>query len=135
MSDSDELDQRREFENYLIRKAWKDEAFRKELMENPSETFIRELKALDPNAEIEGPINLKVVAETSDQAYLVLPLNTGSLELSEADLDHVVGGGCGCKNQGCSLCTVRIKCDLSVPTGPLLPAAGGGATGVKIRDV
>jgi len=135
MPEVDALDQRRQFESYLIRKAWKDPAFRKELVADPSGVFLRELKALDPNATLEGPIQIKIVEEAADQAYLVLPLNPASLELNESELDHVVGGGCTCKNQGCNkVVCVRINCNLSAPTG--LPTfsseqtGGGGIIGV-----
>lgn len=62
------MDKRTELQNKIIEKAMSDVSFKKALMENPK-------KALKEAFDINIPqnINIKVLEETDDQAYLVLP--------------------------------------------------------------
>ena len=83
-----EYQNRKEFEANLITKAWQDEAFKQQLMSNPVAVYEEELgrKASD-NVEI------KVLEETSDITYLVIPQKPEtSEELSEEALEAVAGG-------------------------------------------
>ncbi len=52
----------------LIEKAWNDEVFRKELIENPKAAIQKELEVVIPD-----DIEIKVVEETDKTFYLVLP--------------------------------------------------------------
>lgn len=58
---------RKEVEEKLINRAWQDAAFKRSLMINPKATIQREGIDLPENVEI------RVVEETSDTIYLVIP--------------------------------------------------------------
>jgi hypothetical protein len=80
---------RHEFESELIAKAWKDEAFKQELISNPKAVFVREL-----GQEIPENIDIRVMEETPNALYLVLPMSPQvTEELSEEALEAVAGGG------------------------------------------
>jgi hypothetical protein len=82
--------QRKQLEEKLIAKAMKDEAFRKNLLENPK-TAIEE----ETGIKLPESINLKVVEEDAATFYLVLPPKINPEkedELSEAELEMVSGG-------------------------------------------
>jgi len=76
----------KEWAEQIITKALEDAAFKAELLSDPKAAVEKVLgKSL-------GAINLKVVQETANTIYLVLPLHTGSSELSDEELDFVAGG-------------------------------------------
>jgi hypothetical protein len=82
---SQQAQNRKEMEAQLIAKAQADESFRQALLSNPKATIQKEMGGTLP----EG-LQVKVVEETADTLYLVLPVAEG--ELSETDLDDVAGG-------------------------------------------
>lgn len=80
---------RREFESELIAKAWKDEAFKQELISNPKAVYVREL-----GEQLPENLKIKVMEETSDTLYLALPRSPQvTEELSDEALEAVAGGG------------------------------------------
>ena len=82
--------QRKLLEEQLIAKAIKDEAFRKNLLENPKAAIEEETGIKLPES-----INLKVLEENPLTFYLILPPKINSEtedELSEAELEMVSGG-------------------------------------------
>lgn len=80
---------RREFETNLIARAWKDEAFKQELMNNPQAVYEQELGKKAPEGH-----EFQVLEETSNTTYLVIPKKPEtSEELSEEALESVAGGG------------------------------------------
>ncbi len=98
-----QLDQERQkFEAELIEKAWKDETFRQDLIENPKEAVSREFGLNFPDS-----ISLQVVEESADTMYMVIPAAPDTAtdrELSDVELEMVAGGSwCG---QTCGLVTV-----------------------------
>jgi hypothetical protein len=98
---------RRDSEARLIDRAWKDEAFRRALIEDPKGTLERELQVKVP----EG-VSLTVLEETPTQRYLVLPPapRQDGGELSDAELEAVAGADppsgqtiqTYCRQSGCS---------------------------------
>jgi hypothetical protein len=82
----------RDLEAYLIARAWKDEAFRQELLSDPKAVVERELRRQDPDARLPEQVQLRVLEETPTTRYLVLPPNPrieSGEELSDADLAQV----------------------------------------------
>lgn len=69
----------------VIAKAMVDQIFRLRLMKNPREAL------KDHGIELPANINLKVLEETADTKYLVLP-REGAGKLSEEDLKHIASG-------------------------------------------
>jgi hypothetical protein len=81
---------RREFELQLIEKAWKDAAFRQALLTDPQGAVESEL-----GAKLPAGLQVKVLAETPDTFYLVLPANPDRApagQLTDQQLEAVAGG-------------------------------------------
>lgn len=88
----------REVEGRLIGRAWEDAAFKETLLRDP-------LAAIEQATGLKLPpgLTVKVVEESENTLYLVLPLNPLAAEeegeLSEADLATVAGGDRGVPTQ------------------------------------
>lgn len=81
---------RKDLESQVIAKAWADEAFKKALMADPRMAVEREF-----GIKLPSSVNVRVVEETTDNLYLVLPpKNTAAErgELSDLELEAVAGG-------------------------------------------
>jgi hypothetical protein len=79
-----------ELEAKLVAQAWKDEAFKQELINNPKAVLEREIgQKIPENADI------RVLEETANTVYLVIPKKPTVDELSEEQLEAVAGGGSG----------------------------------------
>lgn len=81
---------RRELESQLVIKAWQNEAFKQELINNPTAVYERELGQKAP----EG-FEITIVEEKPNHIYLVLPVKPvieDSEELSEEALESIAGG-------------------------------------------
>ncbi|MDD4869916.1 MAG: NHLP leader peptide family RiPP precursor [Kiritimatiellae bacterium] len=86
---------RREFEAQIVKKAWKDAKFKKELLTNPKSVLEKELKVINKDVKLPASVKVKVVEETADTIYLVLPRNPKEVvgkDLSDKDLEAVAGG-------------------------------------------
>ena len=100
---------RRDFELQLIEKAWKEDAFRQALRSDPQGAVERAL-----GGKLPAGVQVKVVEESADTFYLVLPASPDaapSSELSDQELDRVAGGwtgtcdsceSCTCQNDPCN---------------------------------
>lgn len=88
---SDGMKERYESEQKFIERAWEDDTFKQELLNNPKAVFEREL-----GQEIPKYLEIEVLQETANKIYLVLPENPASTEgeLSEEALETVAGGTC-----------------------------------------
>ena len=71
----------------LIQKSLEDESFRGRLLADPKVTIEREF-----GSKLPEDLEVRVVEETRDTVYLVLPPSKAPGELSEVDLDAVAGG-------------------------------------------
>lgn len=80
---------RQEVEARIIAKAWKDEAYKQELLTNPKATIEKEF-----DVELPEQINVKVLAEDSTSLHFVLPMcpKLTEQELSEDELETIAGG-------------------------------------------
>lgn len=68
-----------DFKNKIIEKAWEDDNFKKELLENPKAAIEKVSGALIPEN-----VDIKVFEETKDQLYLVIPLNPAESDKDDA---------------------------------------------------
>lgn len=64
----------------VIKRAWKDAEYRKDLLKNPNRVLSSEIAKSDPGASLPKGIEIKVVEETPSTFYLVLPNNPDSFE-------------------------------------------------------
>lgn len=76
---------RKDLEIHLITRALKDEGFRQELIANPKAVVENEL-----GAKLPEELEIKVMEETEDKLYMVLPCNPYP-GLSEEELKQLVG--------------------------------------------
>ena len=95
---------RTEVERRLVERSLQDEDFRQRLLEDPKGAVEQELGGRLP----EG-VEVRVVQESADTIYLVLPsatpLGGEGVELSDQELEAVAGGawtGIDCITQPCS---------------------------------
>jgi hypothetical protein len=80
----------------VIARAWKDEAFKAELLRDPKGVLERELAQLAPGAALPEQVQIHVLEETPTHRYLVLPPNPrieSGEELSDAELQQVASAG------------------------------------------
>ena len=83
---------RAEMEGRLIERSLQDESFRQRLLDDPKGTIEQEL-----GTQLRESIEVRVVEESADTIYLVLPsaspLGGEGGELSDEALESVSGGG------------------------------------------
>ena len=73
----------------IIVKAWKDEAFKEKLKNNPQEVF------KECGFEVPENKKIKILEETASQSFLIIPERPlNSHELMESDLENLSGGAC-----------------------------------------
>ena len=108
--------QKKELEEKLIVKALKNEAFRKQLIDNPKVIIEQEMRMKIPES-----ILIKIVEEDPQTIYLVLPYvpeREEGTELSEIEMENVAGGF-----STWPYCTQDDGC-VWIPTNPAVPASG-----------
>ena len=79
---------RRELEEQIIARAWQDNSFKEELINNPEAALEHEGISLPESIEV------KVFEENANTLYIILPSKPNE-ELSDAELESVAGGGWG----------------------------------------
>jgi hypothetical protein len=96
---------RETFELQLIEKAWKDDSFRQALRNDPRGAVERAL-----GARLPAGLQVKLVEETPDTCYLVLPANPNRApagRLSDQQLEAVAGGW---TTDSCATCGDTCGC-------------------------
>ena len=89
MSEQQQSQTRKDIEAHIIAKAWKDEAYKQELLTNPQAVLSREF-----GVEFPQEVQIQVLEENSTSLYFVLPMSPMEIteELSEEQLEAVAGG-------------------------------------------
>ena len=110
---SEQSQTRRDIEARIVTKAWKDEAYKQELLANPKAIFEQEF-----GVELPAEISVQVLEENSTTLNFVLPMRpeTSGYELSETELEAVAGGGSP---------VGRISVAATVSVSALLVSVGG----------
>lgn len=78
---------RNELVEKVIEKAWRDEAFKAQLLKDPA-AALQQL-----NIPIPPGANVQVHEENANTLHLVIPQDPAKTQLSDQDLDAVSGGG------------------------------------------
>ncbi|HRE48867.1 MAG TPA: NHLP leader peptide family RiPP precursor [Aggregatilineales bacterium] len=74
-------------ETKVVERAKKDAAFRSQLMSNPKAAV-----AAETGWQIPDNVTVKVVEESADTFYLVIPFSSEGSELGDEQLEDVAGG-------------------------------------------
>jgi hypothetical protein len=80
-----EAPSRRDLEAKLVERAWGDEGFRERLKADPHATVAEETGITVP-----ASVEIEVLEETAEKAYLVIPANR--VAISDEELDAASGG-------------------------------------------
>ena len=80
---------RKDIETQIIAQAWKDDAYKQEILSNPKTVVEREF-----GVQLPDELNVHVMEENSTNLYFVLPArpNLSNAELSEDQLEAIAGG-------------------------------------------
>ncbi|MBU0942918.1 MAG: NHLP leader peptide family RiPP precursor [Proteobacteria bacterium] len=70
----------------IIAKAWSDDVYKEKLLSEPAATLRGE------GIELPAGVELKIVENTPQVTYMVLPLKASKDELSDEALDKIAGG-------------------------------------------
>ncbi|MEH1992175.1 NHLP leader peptide family RiPP precursor [Nostoc sp.] len=86
---SEQRKTRQDIEAHIIAQAWKDEAYKQELLSNSKAIIEREF-----DVQLPAQVNVRVMQEDSTNLYFVLSArpNLSNAELSEEQLEAVAGG-------------------------------------------
>jgi len=102
----------------LIARAWKDEAFKEELLRDPTAVVERELRRLEPDARLPEQVEIHVLEETPTTRYLVLPpkpsAGADAAQLSDQELAQVAASGykIGIMSDATSYCS-QVNCSMN----------------------
>ena len=89
MSEQEQAQTRQDIQTRIIAKAWKDEAYKQELLTNPKAVIEREF-----GVEFPADVKVQVVEENPTSLHFVLPVSPVAIaqELSEQQLEAIAGG-------------------------------------------
>ena len=87
---------RRQFEDEMILKAWKDPEYKKRLLASPKELLEEEIAKIRPGTKLPDRLKVYVHEESRDAVHISLPANPeeyrGDSSSDEAWLEDVAGG-------------------------------------------
>lgn len=85
---------RKEFEQYIVERAWSDPAFKERLINSPKEVLEEELQAISPNFKFNENLKIHIITEDPDNIYLVIPSNPKDIkdELTPDNVSDIEGG-------------------------------------------
>jgi hypothetical protein len=89
MSEQEQAQTRKDIEARIVAKAWKDEAYKQELLTNPKAAIEREFGVKFP-----AEVSVQVLEENSTSFHFVLPISPVAIagDLSEEQLEAIAGG-------------------------------------------
>jgi len=82
---------RRDYEAKIVARAWADEGFRARLKSDP-----RAAVAEETGITVPEPVQIEVLEETPDKAYLVIPTNRTEISDEELSLSGGYPDPCTC---------------------------------------
>ena len=90
MNQQEQPQTRRDIEARIIATAWKDDAYKQELLTNPKAVIEREFEA-----QLPAEVNVQVIEENPTSLCFVLPMRPEipGQELDESELEAIAGGG------------------------------------------
>lgn len=111
---------RRDIEAHIIAQAWKDEAYKQELLSNPKAVIEREF-----GVQLPAETNVQVLEENPINLYFVLPMrpNLSEVELSEEQLEAVAGGA-----TPVAVATIAVKAGAALFGAGVIAGAAEGLT-------
>jgi hypothetical protein len=87
---------RRQFEDEIILKAWKDPEYKKRLLTSPKNVLEEEIAKIRPGTKLPENLNVYVHEESKDAVHISLPANPedykGDASSDETWLEDVAGG-------------------------------------------
>lgn len=81
--------QRNTFDDGLIARAIKDEAFRKRLLDDPRTVYAEELAKAKPGQTIPDGVEIRIAQEDEHVFYLVLPCVPAWMGLDDAAIERI----------------------------------------------
>ena len=81
--------QRNTFDDGLIARAIKDEAFRKRLLDDPRAVYAEELAKAKPGQTIPDGVEIRIAQEDENVFYLVLPCVPAWMGLDDAAAERI----------------------------------------------
>lgn len=86
---SEQRKTRKDIETHIIAQAWKDDAYKQELLSNSKAVIEREF-----GVKLPEQLNVRVMEEDTTNLYFVLPArpDLSNAELSEDQLEAIAGG-------------------------------------------
>ena len=85
---------RREIEAEIVKRAWADESFRRDLLQDPKQVLEAEVARVVEGFRFPDEMQVEIIEETAEKIVLVLPVNpvSAAVKMKDEDLAQVSGG-------------------------------------------